>query len=190
MSDDTHPRVRTSLRFLFGLFIAIVLVGLLPHFIPPSYTPSRGGEAVAGTVNLVFALQEYHTRYGHWPDFTGDGLFLDEQRQAQLMRVLLAKDAVNNPRKILFIELPTATESHSHYHAGIDPKTDAFIDPWGQPYRIALDTTGTGTITNPDPDGVPIHASVIAWSLGKDGQQGVLANPGTLRGSDDVTSWQ
>ena len=179
-----------SLRILAGLFLTIFLVALIPRFLPPSYTVSRRGEAVAGSVNLMIALQDYHTQYGHWPDFTGDGLFLDEQRQAQLLRVLLAKDEINNSRKIVFYEGKTATERSGKYCSGFHPKTGVFLDPWGQPYRIALDTTGTGIITNPYPDDGPISASVIVWSLGKDGQQGAPANPRTAKGSDDICSWQ
>ena len=151
---------------------------------------ARKSEARTTAFTLTMALKAYYAEYDHWPDFTGDGLFLDEQRQGQLMRVLRAKDEVNNPRRIVFFEGRDATESSGHYRRGFNPQTDVFYDPWGQPYRIALDTTGTGTIANPYPDDGPIHASVIAWSLGRDGQQGAPANPRTHNGSDDVTSWQ
>lgn len=142
------------------------------------------------TTALVAALKAYYTEYGKWPDIGGDGVILNAPRQAQLLRVLLAQDEINNPSKIVFVEFPTATVLFGKYRGGFNPKTDVLYDPWGQPYRIALDTTGTGTIANPYPDDGPIHASVIVWSLGKDGQQGAPANPRTHKGSDDVTSWQ
>lgn len=189
VSDKPLPDPRIWLRILAGLLITIFLVALIPRFISPSYTIHRRGEAVAGSVSLIIALQDYHAQYGHWPDFTGDGLFLDEQRQSQLMHVLRSKDEVNNPRGIVFFEGIDATESSGKHRRGFDPKTDVFYDPWGQPYRIALDTTGTGTIANPYPDDGPIHQKVIVWSLGKDGQQGAPSKPRTRHGSDDVTNW-
>ena len=191
MSDKLPRDYGMWLRTLGGILLAFVVVALLfPVIAIETDRGERKTEVKTAVIALNMAIKAYYTEYGHWPDFTSDGLFLDEQRQGQLLRVLCAKDEVNNPRKILFFEAKTATESSGKYRNGIRPETGVFYDPWSQPYRIALDVRDIGTIANPYPDDGPIHASVIVWSLGKDGQQGAPANPRTHNGSDDVTSWQ
>ena len=172
------------------IIIAVVAAGLILRVSSTMSGRSPKFEARIAATSLTAALQMYYSEYGHWPDFTGNGLFLDEQRQARLLRVLMGKDEANNPSKIVFFEARIAIESFWKYRSGIHPKTDTLLDPWGQPYRIALDLTGIGTIANFYPDDGPIHSTVIVWSLGKDGQQGSPANPHTFKGSDDVTSWQ
>ena len=139
---------------------------------------------------LATALKSYLIEYGKWPSYAGDGLFLDETRNAQLMRTLCAKDEANNPRKIVFFEGKPARGSSRAYYEGIDPETGACLDPWGNPYRIAIDADYDNVIANPYSDESPITTGVIVWSLGKDGKQGSPANPHTFKGSDDVTSWQ
>jgi len=144
---------------------------------------------------MVAALKAYQTEYGKWPDFTGDGIFLDEKRQAQLLRMLQGKDEASNPRKIVFFEGRTATDApgaRGQYRGGFSPATGAYLDPQGNPYRIALDADYDGQIANPYPDDPyeTLAVRVIVWSLGKDGQQGAPANPRTSKGSDDILSWQ
>ena len=191
MPDAPRKKLLTWPRLIiYPLFIVILIFLLLPYPINRVSEQARKAQTITTDRAITSGLKAYLTEYDHWPDFTGDGLFLDEQRQGQLMRVLRAKDAVNNPRRIIFFEARDVTESSGKYRGGFNPKTDVLYDPWGQPYRIALDTTGTGTIANPYPDDGPISASVLVWSLGKDGQQGAPANPRTHKGSDDVTSWQ
>ena len=201
MSDDYPPRPfvpnapGTMLpvwpRFvIYPLLIVVVIILIVPALLGQVHQQARKAEARNSDTALTAGLKAYFVEYGHWPDFTGDGLFLDEPRQGQLMRVLLADDVVDNPRKIIFFEARDVTETSGKYRGGFNPKTDVLYDPWGQPYRIALDTTGTGTIANPYPDDGPISASVLVWSLGKDGQQGAPANPHTAQGSDDILSWQ
>lgn len=159
--------------------------------------PEPGSKCVPLTVvhNLTVALRAYRTEYGKWPDFADDGLFLDEKRQAQLLRVLCAKDETNNERKIPFFEGRTArktsgiVEIKQPYRNGFSPETGAYLDPLGRPYQIALDTDGDGQIASPYPDDPPIAASVIVWSLGKDGKKGAHGNPRTAAGSDDIRSW-
>ena len=185
------------LRTLGWLFLACVAVALLaPFFSFQTDRGNRASEAQVAISMIRLGLEAYQLEYGKWPDFTGDGLFLDEKRQAQLMRVLQGKDEANNPRKIVFFEGKTATQNPSargQYRGGFSPATGAYLDLQGNPYRIIIDADSDGQIDGPyfdDPQNKGILVSVIAWSLGKDGKQGSPANPRTARGSDDVTNWQ
>ena len=176
-------------------FVLLLLSPLAINPINQVREQARKAEAKTSAWALAAALKSYYVQYGgKWPDFTGDGLFLDEKRQGQLLRVLLGKDPANNRSMVIFIEAHAAREGSDSSHpylSGISPKTGAFFDPWGNPYRVTIDTDDDEQIANPySNDGPPIHAHVIVWSLGKDGQQGSPANPHTFKGSDDVTSWQ
>ena len=87
--------------------VLAIIVVTYPLLFPAGigHQRERGkSEPKTAVVSIVAALKAYHSEYGKWPDYTGDGLFLDETRNAQLMRTLRALDEVNNPRKIVFFE--------------------------------------------------------------------------------------
>ncbi len=93
-------------------------------------------------MQLTAAFRQYYTEYGKWPDFTGDGMFVDAGRNARLMRVLTGHDDINNPHRISFFEGLTATKQEmwsDRLSGGFDPDTGTFLDPWGYPFRIVLD---------------------------------------------------
>ncbi len=194
--DELPPKEGAWLRTLGGLILAVVIAGFL---FPAVSIHSGGGDRKSETKtvisHLTSSLKAYYTEYGKWPDFTGDGLFLDEKRQAQLIRMLCAKDETNNPRRIVFIEGKTAvktSDSTRPYHSGINRESGAYFDPRGNLYRIVIDSDYDGEIANPytdDPYKV-IRLPVLVWSLGKDGKQGAPSNPRTSKGSDDILSWQ
>lgn len=194
-SDAARKKFRLWPRLIIYPLLILAVLAVLKLIVTPYLLGRVGGQvrkadAATNTMAITAALKAYHVEYDHWPDFVSDGLFLDEKRQGQLMRVLRAKDPINNRRRIVFIDGRDATETSGKYLSGFHPTTDVFYDPWGQPYRIALEADYDNTIANPYPDDGPIQTSVIVWSLGKDGQQGAPANPRTHKGSDDVTSWQ
>ncbi len=168
----------------------VVLLPLLAAIFPSVFSvetdrEGRCVEASAGASQLAAALKNYYTEYGHWPDFTGAGKFLDAEQNARLMHVLTAHDEVNDPRRIIFFEAKSAIVQHGaagdRLSGGFDPTAGTFLDPWGNPYRIILDATNRGVIASPyaqDPDRA-ISASAIVWSLGKDGKQGDTDNEKT-----------
>ena len=88
------------LRTLGGLVLAVVIAALL---FPAVFIRTGGGhrrtETKTAVVSLTAALKAYYTEYGKWPEFTGDGLFPDEKRQGQLVRMLCGKDEANTPAK-------------------------------------------------------------------------------------------
>lgn len=191
--DDNPPNGSFWLRALTVLAIAAVTIPLLFPAIGCGPIERGRSQAKSDVVSLKAALQAYNAEYGKWPDFTDNGLFLDEKRQAQLLRMLQGKDEANNPRKIIFFEGRTATDvrgARGQYRGGCSPATGAYLDAQGNPYRIAIDADNDELIASPYPDGSSLRINVIVWSLGKDGKQGSPANPHTSKGSDDVTSWQ
>ena len=104
-----------------------------------------------------------------------------------------------NTRQISFLQVPIAKVANTP-KSGVAPTTSTlpgtWYDPWGNPYRIRIDTgynnmvdgpyaanAGT-TSTNPN-----VSGGVIAWSIGTDGQTSSTDKKvGTA--DDDVISWQ
>ncbi|MCE9612376.1 MAG: hypothetical protein K8R23_19425 [Chthoniobacter sp.] len=194
MFDELPPKVSGWFRVFASLLITFVVLAILGVLLFPAISdhlePGPKVPARMDSANLTTALRAYLAEYGQWPAFTGDGLFLDEVRNAQLLHTLCAKDDASNPRKILFFEGRNADKSRGKYRKGFNPETGAYIDPWGNPYRLVLDSDYDGQIANPYVDDPPIGARVIVWSPGKDGRLGAPGNPRARQGSDDVVSWQ
>ena len=195
MSNHLPPEESVWLRIGEGICMVVAAAALTWLFTDPVVTCGHtAGSLPANTAihQLTAALQSYYAEYGKWPDFTGDGLFLDEARNGQLLNALRSLDVSANPRRIPFIEVRTAgqtDEAKPQYRRGLHPENGSYLDLWGAPYRIALDTDDDGQIASPYPDDPPIAASVIVWSLGKDCKQGAPGNPRTAKGSDDIRSW-
>jgi hypothetical protein len=189
---DRFPEKAVSwLKILGGLLATVFLIGLLWPVI--SVVTDHGPKPTdkAAIAGLVTALKVYHTEYGHWPDYTGDGRFLDATRNAQLLRTLCNKDEVNNPRHITFFESRIASRRpDGSYRSGFHPESGVLFDKWGQPYCIVIDADEDGKVIGPYVDQPPLPANVIAWSLGKDGLPGSQAHPNIYKDSDDVVSWQ
>jgi hypothetical protein len=97
---------------------------------------------------------------------------------------------ITNPRHVLFYENRIASPiSGGGYRSGFHPETGALLDKWGHPYRVIIDGNEGSKVTSPYSDLPPLSTDVIAWSLGKDGQQSAVLEKGTVR-SDDIVSWQ
>lgn len=107
--------------------------------------PDRRSATKNDVTQIAVALQQFKSEYGNYP--TGS--------ENQLIAILQG----NNPKKIVFIELPKKQFD----------KSGNFIDQWGTPYRI--DTS--------DLDSKP-----KVWSFGKNKKDDRGAEH-----TDDVASW-
>ncbi|MBA3726921.1 MAG: hypothetical protein H0W86_10825, partial [Armatimonadetes bacterium] len=96
--------------------------------------------------------------------------------------------------KVVFISPPDVKDTLSP-RSGIGNNGN-FYDPWGATagkagsgiYHLAIDGTYDSQVANPYTSnaGTPnLQIGVIAWSLGRDGDQGA-----DFKTSDDVISWQ
>ena len=183
------------LRTFGGLLLAIVLAAGLALYFAPTYhhQPSKKAVAKMDLMAVAAAVRAYNTEYGKYPGLDRKTPFLDADSNAFLMRILRGLDTARNPRKTVFFsarELKQEGLFTDSSVGGLNLKTGALIDPWGNPYRIAIDADYDNVVANPYSDDPPIQTVVIAWSLGKDGQQGSPANPHTYKDSDDIVSWQ
>lgn len=140
---------------------------------------------------LQIAIKGYKTEYLRLPTLDGTNPTTDsapysttDPEGKALIEILLAQNVSKNPRQILFWD-PPPTKSNG---AGYTPEA-GFKDPWGQRgYRIILDYSGDGKVSNPEwsqgKDDVPaqIESDVILYSAGADGDFDTW--------KDNVRSWQ
>lgn len=149
--------------------------------------------AMADAMNLSAALEAYYNEYGRYPLAQPNGLYLDEAAQAKLLSILRGQDIAANPHKIVFFEHRTAQSEggwlkRKRYVGGVSPGSGALLDPWGNPYRSALDADYDGRVQSPYSDDDAIKAGVLVWSLGRDGQQSARRKFGN-EPADDLGSW-
>ncbi len=94
---------------------------------------------------LLEAGNQFFEEYGVWPSEHsgqyGDFRYGRGDPNRYVMNPLLARDGAGNPghainrRRIVFLEAPAWRPGYS----GITTAGD-FLDPWGQPYQVVMDT--------------------------------------------------
>lgn len=176
---------------------------------------ARRAEARTAVVSITTALNAYREEYGKYPFDDVDGAPMNSDvlfgttgglSNARLFNVLRnntssPEAAKYNPRGIVFFDGRTVSDP-AHPRSGFVPaiagaaNAGAFVDPWGNEYRIAIDANYDQIISNlPYADfqntNAP-HVGVAVFSLGKDGQLGKKGDNTFQRGSDqsdDIVSW-
>ncbi|TLD69893.1 hypothetical protein FEM03_14240 [Phragmitibacter flavus] len=104
--------------------------------------------------------------------------------QGPLIQSLMAQNKIDNPRNIIFFE-PNIRKGNS---SGLIPdhQPASFVDSWGQPYYILVDSDADQQIPNPDPSpkksSPVLNSKTIIYSSGPD------QDP--LTWDDNITSWE
>jgi prepilin-type N-terminal cleavage/methylation domain-containing protein len=186
---------------LIELLIVIAIIGILMGLLVPSlftiYERARKTQAKNDLTQIVTAVNAFYTEYGKYPLATSDAYITDTSNpsNADLFYTLRAQPSglntgnVANPRQIVYISPRVLGTTPARSGIGSDGQ---FYDPWGTPYRVAIDGDYNNNI-NPNPYASntgagpsPVNTGVIAWSFGKDRVQGTA----NFNASDDVISWQ
>jgi prepilin-type N-terminal cleavage/methylation domain-containing protein len=190
----------TLIELLVVIAIIAILIGLLFPAFRAVQNQAKNTQAKNDLTQIVNALNAFYTDYGKYPIATNDNTIGPDN--SGLMYTLRA-DSTNangnpdvnnatNPRVIVFINPPyVKNDTAGQRRSGLSPTDGRYYDPWGSPYRMAIDGDYTNTI-NPNPYTAntgagpsPLNIGVIAWSLGPDQTQGT-----NFSASDDVISWQ
>jgi prepilin-type N-terminal cleavage/methylation domain-containing protein len=207
-----YSRAFTLIELLVVIAIIAILVGLLFPAFKAVQNQARNTQAKNDLTQIVNAVNAYYTEYGKYPIATNDNTIGPDD--SGLMYTLRADSAnangnpnvnnATNSRVIVFISPPNVkNDTVGQRRSGVSSADGRYYDPWGNPYRIAIDGDYSNTI-NPNPYTAntgagpsPINLAVIAWSLGPDGVQGATVNGSTCTPSgagfncaDDVISWQ
>ena len=192
---------------LFELLVVIAIIAALLGLAFPVFQGvldrAKKVQAKNDVTQIVTAVNAFYTEYGKYPLVTADTIYGPGGTSSadlfySLRAVALGANAlVNgvpavNSRAIVFIS-PAEDTSQTNPKGKIG-STGQFCDPWGQPYKIAIDGNYDNQITNPytvDTGAGPgtLRQGVLAWSYGKDTKLGNNGD-GKYKNSDDVISWQ
>jgi prepilin-type N-terminal cleavage/methylation domain-containing protein len=190
-----HTRAFTLIELLVVIAIIIILAGLLFPAYQAIQNQAKRTQAKNDLTQIVNAVNAFYTEYGKYPLATNDDTISNNADLFYTLRAVAAgangSDVVN-PRKIVFINPPyVKDDTLGNRRSGVSSTDGRYYDPWGAPYRIAIDGDYNNNI-NSNPYTVdtgagpsPLNIGVIAWSFGKDLTQGTNFNA-----SDDVISWQ
>ena len=189
----------TLIELITVISIIMILMGLLLPTLMGVKETTKKAQAKNDVINIVTSVKSFYTEYGSYPAVGGTSGVLYTgtnagTSNATLLANLTGTSTVTgtlNPRQIAFIEIPTAKTPASP-KAGLSG--GVWYDPWGIAYNVAVDTGYNNQIPKithlyVDPAFLTINTGVIAFSFGKDKQQGTNGNL-TYAGSDDVISWQ
>ena len=175
---------KPELAILAGIGIVILSI-----VVPAVWTDRLGRSdrmARADLRRLVDAAWRFNAEYGVWfasPDGRpGDVRFGQDIPNWDLMNALRAVDGpgnvnhVTNPHRIVFLELEPSGPGTS----GVDRNGD-FLDPWGTPYQVVVDTDANGVCTSENTvHGMGVGLGFITWSCGPDRRSDT---------PDDILSW-
>jgi prepilin-type N-terminal cleavage/methylation domain-containing protein len=190
----------TLIELLIVIGIIAILIGLLFPAFKGVQDQARRTQAKNDLTQIVTAVNAFYTEYGKYPLVTSDAYITSTSSpsNANLLNVLRAIDAANNPRQIVFINPPNVkNDTAGNRRSGVSPTDGNYYDPWGTPYLVAIDGNYDNQIPNPytaNAGATPnLYIGVIAWSLGKDQAGATTAASGDKNTgvyTDDVISWQ
>lgn len=222
MTKSSPSRGFTLIELLVVIAIIAVLMGLLFPVVTGVKDQANKARAKNDVTQIVTAIKAYYTEYSKYPDvanaaqngkdssITSAAGATAAQAQVDLFNTLRASGTATingvdmNPRRIVFIEPPLAKDPTAP-KGGIIPTggtgiVGSWVDPWGVPYQVAMDTNYDNGIASADLQNFyqdngfttsPITTGAIAWSLGKDKKLGNNGDGKYNSGnSDDVISWQ
>jgi prepilin-type N-terminal cleavage/methylation domain-containing protein len=207
LQQRRDERAFTLIELLVVIAIIAILIGLLFPAFSAVQNQAKRTQAKNDLTQIVTAVNAYYTEYGRYPVAPGADVTFSTNNNT-LFDVLrnmtgAAPGNTSNPRGIVFIS-PPAVKDPANPRGGIQStgaSIGVYYDPWGTPYRIAIDGDYGNSVTNPygspdpptsggaGPD--PVQTGVMAWSYGKDQTLGTLTPPSSsFTNSDDVISWQ
>ncbi len=155
---------------LIELLIVIAIIGILMALLFPAVQgaidAARRAQAKNDVTQIATAINAYVTEYGRLPVTQDSGTmdFKSNNALATLMGV-----TNDNPRGLVFLEVNYVRDgSHkSGYATNSGANQDKFIDPWGAPYKIALDTGYSNSVTiNYSNQNVTVRKTVAVCSGG------------------------
>jgi hypothetical protein len=176
---------RAEKQIITGLILIVISLAL-PFWLGVQ-TLRYKSMAQQDVADLVAAAERFRVEYGYWPSpdmgTPNDVRYGDEKGNEMVLNILRAIDGPgneahqHNPNQVRYIVLGRKGWRRS----GIND-VGAFVDPWGTPYQIVLDTDLNEIVTLADsiyPN--LLGEGVAVWSLGPDRR----SDTGT-----DIVSWE
>ena len=215
MNRDHSARAFTLIELLIVITIIVILMGLLFPAFRGVQDQAKRAQAKNDITQIVTAVNAFYTEYGRYPTTRNTDIML-AANNSSVLDVLRNNTAGSNsanvtslnPRQIVFTTPANAKDptnprsgiaTQNASVGGVAVQTGDFVDPWGKPYIIAIDSDYSGYVqvgtalnysdvtyaTDPATGSAAVAAGAIAASYGKDN-----AKATKLKASDDVVSWQ
>ena len=148
-SSTTKKSIRPQAFTLIELLVVISIIAILASLAFPAIggamDSAKKAQAKNNAVQIASAVVAYETEYGKLPPISSSSSSSDVTGDVgSFFTAILGGSAnnTNNPRSIVFIELPTYKKGK-----GGTNTSGEYLDPWGGTYRISLDYGYDNTIT-------------------------------------------
>ena len=170
--------LRNGRLVLAAIAISVILAALIVNMLPDALMINPVTTKAENTAqNLKNAISAYFTENRKYPAFdsTHD---TDLNTDFHLMDLLVGadytlKDRHISPRRIAYYSGREAKQGEDErYRSGISKTPDGrseLWDPWGNHYRVRLDTNHDNQVADPTGGDAPVLESVLIWSAGPDG---------------------
>jgi len=148
---------------LVELLVVISIIGLLAGLAVPAINgalkSARKAEVAAVTQSIRTAVLAWNSEYGTWP--TNRATFQTDSQFLDLMTTTNQQTANANPRGIIFLEVPAKFTN-----------AQGIVTPLGffsggesarRNFQVAVDTAGTGSISNVGVENTSLRASCAVW---------------------------
>ncbi len=170
----------TLIELLVVIAILSILITLGSKGLRSARISAKKAQAMIEMQSIETAIKSYLNEYGKLPVEAGDhgasDPEADETFSRGIINILTGENTTDNPRKLEFLEPQFSSGSSS---------PGAFVDPWGVPYRIALDTDYDGDVDiNIDGVSETLRRKVAIVSVG------LYELKGAGNTNDIIRSWQ
>lgn len=144
----------TLIELLVVIAIIAIIAALLLPAVGSAMVRAEKARAQTELSQIVAAIKAYYGDYGKMPVAFGSNGFADRtygaknkvDKQNVVMNILRAKDNVANPRSVTFLDVPKESMEGTDKSGSSYVEADGyFLDPWGNPYVISMDTDFSGS---------------------------------------------
>ena len=146
---------------LVELLVVIAIVGILAAILFPAINQAIKRAEITRAKqemsHIIAAVKAYYAEYSKMPTPDNNGypdrsfgdkkMVADAKQQNVVMNILRSVDAAgnvgltNNPRRIVFLDVPESSLSGTDRLGLVyDQSEGYYLDPWGNPYIICMDT--------------------------------------------------